>query len=168
MSTKHDFFPLFVDSRGKKALVFGAGKIATRRIGTLIKFNFQVEVIGRTPTEQLSVWVREGLVDFNRREITKRDFEKISEDVFLVVAATSSRELNKAIGSCCMGAGVYHSIADAKEECDFFFPAIRTCQEVVVGIAGDGNDHHKTKAIADSIGECLGRLQPENEDDAQE
>ncbi|MDD7347236.1 MAG: NAD(P)-dependent oxidoreductase [Clostridiales bacterium] len=155
MCTRHDFFPLFVDTRGKKVLVFGAGKIATRRIGTLLKFKFKVKVIGRTPTEELLDWAKAGLVDFKRREITKRDIDQISEDLFLVVAATSSRELNKAIGIRCDRMGVYHSVADSKEECNVFFPAVRTCREVVVGIAGDGSDHNRTRMIADLIGESL-------------
>lgn len=155
MNTRHEYFPLFIDSKGKKVLVFGAGKIATRRIGTLIKFSFDVEVVGRTPTDELLCWAKEGLVEFSRREITKKDIEKISENVFLVIAATSSREINNAIAKQCKDKCVYHSIADAREECDVFFPGIRTYDEVVVGIAGDGSNHNKTKKIADFIGECL-------------
>ena len=38
-------FPLFVDLTGKKAVVVGAGKIATRRVKTLLPFLGEIQVI---------------------------------------------------------------------------------------------------------------------------
>lgn len=156
---KHTNFPLFIDSTDKKVIVYGCGMIATRRIKTLLKFNFHINIIGRTPSAELLSLLenRENnrSIKFTKKPIEDSDILKINKETFLVVAATSDREINKKIAERAKKCGVFHSIADAKEECDVFFPAVRSKDRVVVGIAGDGSDHKKTRKIADDIGEFL-------------
>lgn len=152
---KHTNFPLFIDSTDKKVIVYGCGVIATRRIKTLMKFNFQIDVIGRTPSKELEALLDESesyeRIKFYRKPIDDSDIFKIDKKIFLVVAATSDRDINNKIAERAKECGVFHSIADAKDECDVFFPAVRTKDEVVIGIAGDGSDHKKTRKIADNI-----------------
>lgn len=152
---KHTNFPLFIDSTDKKVIVYGCGVIATRRIKTLMKFNFQIDVIGRTPSKELEALLDESesceRIKFYRKAINDSDISKINKETFLVVAATSDRNINNKIAERAKEFGVFHSIADAKDECDVFFPAIRTKDEVVIGIAGDGSNHKKTREIADNI-----------------
>lgn len=156
---KHTNFPLFVESTNKKVIVFGCGTIATRRIKTLLKFQFKIDVIGRTPSTELTSLLEDsknnGRIRFTQKAIEDSDISKINEDTFLVVAATSDREINNKIAERAKKCGVFRSIADAKDECDVFFPAVRYKDEVVVGIAGDGSDHKKTRKIADDIGNFL-------------
>ena len=38
-------FPVFVPSDGKKVIVFGGGKIASRRVRSLMEFDFDVTVV---------------------------------------------------------------------------------------------------------------------------
>lgn len=156
---KYTNFPLFVESTNKKVIVFGCGIIATRRIKTLLKFQFKTDVIGRTPSTELTSLLEDsennGCIRFIQKAIEDSDISKINQDTFLVVAATSDREINNKIAERAKKCGVFHSIADAKDECDVFFPAVRSKDEVVVGIAGDGSDHKKTRKIADDIGNFL-------------
>lgn len=153
---KHTNFPLFIDSTDKNVIVYGCGLIATRRIKTLLKFKFQIYVIGRTPSKEFEklLWEPENSeqIKFYRKPIDDSDISKIDKKVFLVVAATSDRNINNKIAQRAKECDVFHSIADAKDECDVFFPAVRSKDEVVVGIAGDGSNHKKTRIIADEIG----------------
>lgn len=156
---KHTNFPLFVDSTDKKVIVYGCGLIATRRIKTLLKFKFQIDVIGRTPSRELEALLDESesceRIKFYRKTINDSDISKINKETFLVVAATSDRDINNKIADRAKECDVFHSIADSKDECDVFFPAVRTKDEVVIGIAGDGSNHKKTRKIADDIGALL-------------
>lgn len=156
---KHTNFPLFIDSTDKKVIVYGCGVIATRRIKTLLKFKFQIDVIGRTPTVEFEKLLYEPenseQIKFCRKPIDDSDISKINKNIFLVVAATSDRDINNKIAERAKECDVFHSIADSKDECDFFFPAVRSKDEVVVGIAGDGSNHKKTRKIADDIGTLL-------------
>lgn len=153
---KHTNFPLFIDSTDKNVIVYGCGLIATRRIKTLLKFKFQIYVIGRTPSKEFEklLWEPENSeqIKFYRKPIDDSDISRINKDTFLVVAATSDRNINNKIAERAKECDVFNSIADAKDECDVFFPAVRSKDEVVVGIAGDGSNHKKTRKIADEIG----------------
>ena len=46
------FFPLFVDLTQKKAVVIGGGKIASRRIQTLLPFVREIVVVAPVCTEK--------------------------------------------------------------------------------------------------------------------
>ena len=51
-------FPLFTDLTEKKAVVFGAGTIATRRVKTLLSFVGEIRVIAPLASiEILVLWV---------------------------------------------------------------------------------------------------------------
>ena len=41
------YFPMFIDIEGKHILVVGAGKIALRRVQTLLQFRARIKVIAK-------------------------------------------------------------------------------------------------------------------------
>ena len=53
MGGKKPYFPMFVDVSKKKILVIGGGKIAERRVETLLKFADNITVISPEMTERL-------------------------------------------------------------------------------------------------------------------
>jgi len=83
------------------------------------------------------------------REFLTSDIEK----VFMVVCATNDRELNHTIGNLAKSLGLFVSVSDCKEECNFYFPAIAENSSTIVGIVGDGNNHHAVSQIAKKIRE---------------
>ena len=48
------FFPIFLDLTGKRILVVGAGRIATRRIRTLLPFGAALTVVASEPSDEIS------------------------------------------------------------------------------------------------------------------
>ena len=52
---KRSFFPLFIDFTQKKAVVIGGGKIATRRIQTLLDFVGEITVIAPACTKEIEI-----------------------------------------------------------------------------------------------------------------
>ena len=59
MGGKKPYFPMFVDISKKKILVIGGGKIAERRVETLLKFADNITVISPEMTERLLERVKE-------------------------------------------------------------------------------------------------------------
>ena len=47
------YFPLFVDLEGRQVLVVGGGKIAVRRVRTLLEFGCQITVVSPEVCEEL-------------------------------------------------------------------------------------------------------------------
>ena len=46
------FFPVSIDLNNKNVLVIGAGKIALRKVETLLKYNCNIKVITKTISEE--------------------------------------------------------------------------------------------------------------------
>ena len=144
-------FPLFVDVTGRGALVVGGGRIATRRASTLCQFTFDVTVVAPQVSEQLERMERDGKLAILRRPFEDDDLD----GAFLAVAATDDRAVNHRIASLCRHLGVYASIADKREECSIYFPAVAENDKVTVGVCGDGVAHQNVSAAAKKIREVL-------------
>ena len=144
-------FPLFVDCSGKKALIVGGGKIAARRVRTLADFAFELTVVA--PEAQTEIL---RLAEAGRLEYLPRVFEEQDLDgAFLVLAATDDRAVNHRVAMLARHRGVFASIADDRDECSFFFPAVAESGRVTVGVCGDGSAHPEVSAAAKKIREVL-------------
>ena len=77
----------------------------------------------------------------------------------IAVAATDDRSVNRAVGEEARALGIPVSVADAPEECTFFFPAICTGDNIVAGVAGRGDDHARTARAAKAIRAVLEGLE---------
>ena len=73
----------------------------------------------------------------------------------MAVAATDKREVNRRIGIEAKRRGIPVSVADSREECTFFFPAVITTPQAVIGAVGSGDDHHAVAQTAKKIREAL-------------
>ncbi len=142
-------FPLFLDLRGRKAVVAGGGTIALRRIHVLLRFGARVTMI--SPECQK---VPQG-VEWICRPYARGDLA----GAFLAVAATDNRTVNRQIGLDAAQEGIFVSVADCREESSFFFPAICVGSGLVSGVVSQGADHHKTARAARAIRTLLEEME---------
>lgn len=140
-------FPLFIDITDKTILVVGAGKIATRRIETLSKFNCKIKVVALDASDEVKKLNESGKITLHQREFKIDDLD----EVFLIVTATDNREINHRIGIEAKRRNIHVSVADSREECTFYFPAVIQTSKTVIGITGNGRDHHAVSQTADKI-----------------
>ena len=141
------YFPLFINIENQAVLVVGAGKIATRRIKTLSKFNCNITVIAPFASDEVLKMHELEQIVYKNRAFQQRDID----EMFLVVSATDNREINHEIYCLTEKKGIFHSIADCKEECNFYFPAIVETQDAVIGITAQGKSHKAASMMADKI-----------------
>lgn len=142
------YFPLFLDLRGRRVVLAGGGAIASRRISVLRQFGCDLTVI--SPRLKLAAdWFT-----WLPRAYEPGDLE----GAFLAIAATDSREINRAIGEEAHRRGILVSVADCMEECSFFFPAICTGGGVVAGVVSSGKSHRRTALAAKKIRTVLEEL----------
>lgn len=138
------YFPMFIDIEGKHILVVGAGKIALRRVQTLLQFRARIKVIAKEiPKEQKEAFhllVSEGKIVLEEKAFEESD---LTEALFLVLAATNVKKLNHEICMLCRKRKILANTATDRTDCDFYFPAVAVQEELVVGITGDGSDHRK-------------------------
>lgn len=134
-------FPLFIDLQNRPVLVLGGGKVACRRVETLLQFGAAVTVV--SPALDMPP---EG-IRWERRAYVPGDLA----GAILAVAATGDRAVNHAAGEEARRLGIPVSVADAQDECTFFFPAVCLGEGLTAGVVSEGRSHGKTAAAAKRI-----------------
>ena len=153
-------FPLFVDLSGKRVLVAGAGKIGARRAAVLSEFGAAVLVAAPGGCSQMERLEQAGMVHWEHRPVRESDLA----GTYLVVAATSSREVNDRIAGLCRERGIMVSHAGDQSQCSFYFPGIAREGELVAGIVADGKNHSLAKQAAQSLRIWLKQFMTERND----
>lgn len=144
-------FPLFVDLTGKKILVVGAGKIASRRVRTLLSFAGELEVEAPQATREILDLAEKGEILYRRKTYEREDLY----DADMVIAVTDSPEINEDIYSACKCLGIQVNVASNQKKCDFHFPGILEYDGVVIGFNGSGKDHKKVRQVREKTQKAL-------------
>ena len=142
-------FPLFVSLSGKTVTVVGAGKIASRRIKVLLEYGARIRVIA--PQICAEIRALSGSLEIIEREYERGDVS----GSFMVIAATDSREVNQKAGADAKAEGINVSVADSREECSFYFPAVIRKGSISIGLVSDGSDHAAAARTAGELREYL-------------
>ena len=116
-------------------MVVGAGEIAESKIVSLLDANGIVEVVSPCATEKVEEWERDGKIRWLKRAFRDSDLD----GCFLVIAATSSRQLHEEVRRLAIQRGVLCNIVDVPELCDFYYPAVvkRGALQIAISTAGE-------------------------------
>ncbi|MBQ9022480.1 MAG: hypothetical protein IJ108_01030 [Eubacterium sp.] len=165
------YFPLFIDSMDRLAVVIGGGNIAERRILTLAEFGFQIRVIAGTLSETLQRLVDAGLIEWQQGYVVEGEdapeasdpgmvassgnagkerinLTQAAKDAWMLLACTNDRETNRAIGRYGREHNLLVNVCDARNESTFWFPAVGLSDELTMGLVGTGKDHMNVKKAA--------------------
>ena len=141
------YFPLFTDINGKKITVIGGGKIAERRIKTLLNYNADITVVSPCITDDLRQTVQRGEIKYVDRKYISTDIS----NAFLVIAAVNDRAVNHTVMKDAKSAGILVIVSDNREECDCYFPAIAENGEYIAGIVSKNGNHTGLKELAQEL-----------------
>lgn len=142
------FFPVSIDLNNKNVLVIGAGKIALRKIETLLNYNCNINVITKEILEEKFLELEKN----NKIKIFKnQEFkEKFLENIFLVITATDNEILNKEISQLCMSKNILVNNVTSKDDMNVRFMSIYEKDDIQIAISANGNPK-KTVEIKNKI-----------------
>ena len=131
------FFPVSIDLNNKNVLVIGAGKIALRKIETLLNYNCNITVITKEILEEKFLELEKN----NKIKIFKnQEFEeKFLENIFLVVVATDNEILNKKISNLCISKNILVNNISSKDDMNVRFMSIYEKDDIQIAISANGN-----------------------------
>lgn len=147
----HPWFPLFIDLSGKKVLVVGGGRIALRRVRTLLDFTEAVTVVAPQLLPELLELEAEGKIAVLRRPYEPSD----PEGAALVLAAAGDEEANEKVREDCKRMGIPVNVSSDRHKSDFYFPGVALKGGYVVGVTASGEDHAGAKKLTEAIRELL-------------
>ena len=131
------FFPVSINLNNKNILVIGAGKIALRKVDTLMSYNCNILVITKDILEEKFLELEKS----NKIKILKnQEFEeKFLQDIFLVIAATDNEVLNKNISQLCINKNILVNNITSKDDMNVRFASIYEKDDVQIAISANGN-----------------------------
>ncbi len=146
-------FPIFMDMSTKKWIIFGGGKVALRKVESLLKYEVRMEIIAREVTDEIKrllpvEWIHETELEPGQTEfwLKKADF---------VIAATGDRQFNHEISTWCRVHDLPVNVIDAPEECTFLFPSLVKRGDISIGINTGGNSPIVSKQIRKDIEKAI-------------
>jgi precorrin-2 dehydrogenase/sirohydrochlorin ferrochelatase len=128
-------FPMFLKLEDRSCLVVGAGTIGEPKIDSLLASGAFVRVIASRATTAVADWARAGAITWEARDFNTSDLA----GVFLVIAATSSREVNGTIFREARRRNILCNVVDDPEHCDFYYPAIVRRGQLQLAISTNGH-----------------------------
>lgn len=149
------FFPVSIDLNNKNILVIGAGKIALRKVKTLLDYNCNITVITKEVSEEEFLELEKE----NKIKILKnQEFEeKFLENTFLVVSATDNKELNDKISKLCMNKNILVNNITSQDNMNLRFMSILSNDDIQISITANGNPR-KAVEVKNKIKEFLEKI----------
>lgn len=128
-------FPMFLKLEGRPCLVVGGGAIGEPKIESLLTSGALVRVIAPRVSAAVAQWAREGAIRWEAREFNSADLD----NVFLAIAATSSRQVNGTIFREARQRNILCNVVDDPEYCDFYYPAVVRRGDLQLAISTNGH-----------------------------
>ncbi|MBI5562972.1 MAG: bifunctional precorrin-2 dehydrogenase/sirohydrochlorin ferrochelatase [Deltaproteobacteria bacterium] len=125
------YYPVSIVLAGRKCVVVGAGAVAARKAGALIGAGALVTVIGPASGAGIAALVKSGAVRLVKRRYKRGDLA----GAFLVVSASDSSAVNRAVFEEASSLGILINCVDAPELCNFIVPAVVDRGDLVIAVS---------------------------------
>lgn len=137
------YYPILLDLHEKTALVVGGGKVAQRKIETLLEYGGKIHLVARDLTEKLSGYVKEGRVRHLGPEFT----EEYLDGIFLVIAATDDPGLNMKVSRKAQERGMLINAVDQPSDCNFIVPSVLRRGDLLISVSTSGRSPAMARKI---------------------
>ena len=143
-------YPVFLDLRGRRAVVIGGGAVAEQKVHGLIAAGAHVTLVSPETTPPLADLARRGAIEIRRRPYRPGDLA----GAWLALAASDDRAVNEAAWAEAERVGVPLNAVDDLEHCSFIAPAIHREGDITVAVSTGG----KSPALAVRLRQRIARL----------
>jgi precorrin-2 dehydrogenase / sirohydrochlorin ferrochelatase len=145
-------FPMFVKLTGRRVLVVGAGAVGEAKVGSLLDTGAHIRVVALQANTAMREWAGAGAISLEERAFARGDLDGI----FLVVAATSSRETNGFIFTEAQRRQILCNVVDVPELCDFFYPAVVRRGDLQIAVSTSGQSPSLAQRIRKQLEQQFG------------
>ena len=142
------YFPMYQQLQNRNILIVGGGKVALRKAEALLPFGPRITVVA---PEVLPRFRELGLT-VERRPFRQED---VTGELFCVIAACSSREVNRQVGLLCREKSIPVNVADDPELCSFLFPSVVTKGPLTLGISTSGASPTAAKWLRETLEQLI-------------
>ncbi|MBM3118112.1 MAG: bifunctional precorrin-2 dehydrogenase/sirohydrochlorin ferrochelatase [Chloroflexi bacterium] len=137
------YYPIFLNIRGKKCLVVGGGKVALRKVQTLLEHGADVEVVSPALCPELNRLAKDGTIRAQQRSYKAKDLH----DALIAVAATDDSKINEGIAAKARRRGILINVVDDPKNSDFIVPSYLRRGDIIVAVSTSGRSPSLARKI---------------------
>ncbi len=127
-------YPVNLLVAGRRCVVVGAGRIAARKVESLLAAGAEVTVVAPDVGPEVRGWAGEGRLALEERPFEPGDVDR----AWLVVTATDVPEVNRAVYEAGEAQHVFVNSADDPANCSFTLMSVVRRGDIVVTIGTNG------------------------------
>jgi len=147
-----DFYPIILRIKEKPVLVVGGGKVAERKVESLLNCGAKVFLISKTLTQKL-----QHLIQQKKVVLLGQDFcESYLTDKFLLIAATDDPLFNKSVAQKGRQKGILVNVVDQPDECDFIVPSVVKRGDLIIAVSTSGKSPFISRRIREELESIYG------------
>lgn len=136
----NNYYPAFINLCGKKCVVVGGGKVAERKVASLLSTGADVMVISPVLTDTIEKHKKRGRIRHIRRNYRSGDLK----GAFLVIAATSDERINRKVSD---DAPCLVNVADKPEMANFIVPSVVNRGPMTIAVSTSGASPAIARAV---------------------
>ena len=138
-----DHLPIFLNVKGKHALVLGGGTVACRKADLLVRAGCSLTVHAPELNDDMARLVHAHQLEHRTGELSAEDLDGCA----LAFGATSDEAANRQLRDLAVAAGIPVNVADNPDLCDFIMPAVLDRTPILVAIGSGGTSPLLTRMI---------------------
>jgi len=128
------YFPLLLNIKNYPCLVVGGGKVALRKVTSLLNFRIKSTVLAPKICQPLLELQRKRKIKVIKKVYSKEYLNKFG----IVFCATDNPNINKMVRNDCTKKNILLNVADIPELCDFILPAIIKRGDLTISVSSQG------------------------------
>ncbi len=129
-----DFFPIFLNIKGKPCLLVGGGDVAARKALQLLRAGAEVRVVAPALGEKLLALAAQHKITQRSGRFDPSDLE----GCVLAIAATDDNAVNRAVHAVAVQKNIPVNVVDTPELCSFIMPAIVDRSPMLIAVSSGG------------------------------
>lgn len=153
-----DHLPIFLNLKGRRALVLGGGRPAARKAELLLRAGCAITVVAPELAEDFAQLAGREEIDHRQGPLTAGDLESC----VIAYGASEDSQANEHLHKLATEAGVPVNVVDRPDLCDFIMPAIVDRAPVLAAVSSGGAapllTRHLKARLETAIPAAYGRL----------
>ena len=137
------YFPLLLNIKNHNCLVIGGGKVAFRKVSSLLEFKANVTVLAPKICKPLLELQRKRKIKVIKKVYSKEYLNNFK----IVFCATDNPKINEMVRTDCTEKNILLNVADIPELCDFILPAIVKRGDLTISVSSQGTAPFFAKEI---------------------
>jgi len=127
-------YPIFLKLEYHRVLIVGGGPVAEQKLEAVLRSARDVTVLAPEVSRRIGEWAEEGRL----KHVASEYRPGMAQGYFLVIAATDSRAVNRAVYDEAIESGALANAVDDPDYCSFYAPAVVERGDFQIAISTGG------------------------------